>query len=90
MRTHKVLHVSIQFIPLEIVRSAGTPERQYLIDMGRRHEEFLLTVGIINTQRGGIAVDIVGVIIGIFGEQAGAVFLPYALVNVCLNKGVMV
>ena len=90
VRVGEVLHVGIQFVPLEVVGHACAPVGQYLIDMRRRHEEFLLSIGVINTQSGGVAIDVVGAVKGIFREQASAVFLPYALVDVCLDEGVVV
>ena len=66
----EVPHVGIELVPLEIVAQRGTPVRQQFEHVGSREVELLLLVAVVDGQLRGVAIHVVGVVIGILCQPS--------------------
>ena len=89
-REGEAVGVGRQVVPPEVVAHRGAPSGQQLHDVRRREVGLLLLIVVVDGQSGGVAVDVVGVIVGILHEPLRAEALADGFLQVPLDEGVQV
>ena len=86
----KVIEVGAERVPLQVVAERGAPAWQQFEHVGRREVELALMVAVVYLVLRGVAIHVVGVVVGILGLPARAEQVADALVEVGLKEGVQV